>query len=415
VDAQELEVLKNRNPGPFFNNLPESSANEISNENIVFLLSFPDVDFNQESVSFFISDAELQTLHIREKVFYAGKYQNTEKLSNSWDYRHFTIPSRFLIEEEIFFTGRNITKEPLTLAPSIVQANALDNGLVDIIAKSKTGIVFMIFFLGAIAIFLVYTIGLTMQTGNPDFKFYAYYLGAILLHNLIQADAFLKIFAFFPRNPIWYHHLNEFLQMFIYAFFALFIKVFLDVKKQKPILAKFIDRSIAAIIVFAFVFLGTALITKDFSFIQDYLSILWLVVAALGAIIVTGVTRKSANPVRYYILVGSFFLLVGSFLELYSSLSQVGGYNWNLYAIPKNQWYPFNYTQAAILLETVCFALGIGYKIRMTDLERQRNIDLEKRLLEKELSALRSQMNPHFLFNSLNSVNNYIMKEDPQS
>lgn len=38
--------------------------------------------------------------------------------------------------------------------------------------------------------------------------------------------------------------------------------------------------------------------------------------------------------------------------------------------------------------------------------------DLEKRTINAELSALRSQMNPHFIFNSLNSIYNFILDKD---
>lgn len=39
----------------------------------------------------------------------------------------------------------------------------------------------------------------------------------------------------------------------------------------------------------------------------------------------------------------------------------------------------------------------------------------EKQIIEKEMQALRSQMNPHFMFNSLSSINHYIMNEEPRN
>jgi ligand-binding sensor domain-containing protein len=39
----------------------------------------------------------------------------------------------------------------------------------------------------------------------------------------------------------------------------------------------------------------------------------------------------------------------------------------------------------------------------------------EKKIAEVEMSSLRAQMNPHFMFNSLNSINNFILKNDPDN
>lgn len=55
---------------------------------------------------------------------------------------------------------------------------------------------------------------------------------------------------------------------------------------------------------------------------------------------------------------------------------------------------------------------ALDYYKRYTD-ERQRTSELESKLRQAELNALKMQLQPHFLFNTLNAISNFAM-EDPK-
>ncbi len=52
------------------------------------------------------------------------------------------------------------------------------------------------------------------------------------------------------------------------------------------------------------------------------------------------------------------------------------------------------------------------YKRKRDALEQKKIADFNTKVAETELKALRSQMNPHFIFNSLNSISDYMEKHD---
>lgn len=68
------------------------------------------------------------------------------------------------------------------------------------------------------------------------------------------------------------------------------------------------------------------------------------------------------------------------------------------------------------LMFALMAALTYGVVRRIIYLREKRlkeQADFEKKMKETELKVLRSQMNPHFIFNSLNAIRDYVLKNNP--
>lgn len=71
---------------------------------------------------------------------------------------------------------------------------------------------------------------------------------------------------------------------------------------------------------------------------------------------------------------------------------------------------------AVIVVFAVLFLLAgilfMNYRRRQADLQYQKELLLKAKISDVELQVLRLQMNPHFIFNSLNSIGDYIQKSN---
>jgi len=54
-------------------------------------------------------------------------------------------------------------------------------------------------------------------------------------------------------------------------------------------------------------------------------------------------------------------------------------------------------------------------RIQIIQQQEQEKTEMNKRISESELKALRAQMNPHFMFNAINSIQNFVVKNDSRS
>jgi len=50
---------------------------------------------------------------------------------------------------------------------------------------------------------------------------------------------------------------------------------------------------------------------------------------------------------------------------------------------------------------------------RITNIRHE--AELKQKIAETEMMALRAQMNPHFIFNCLNSINRFVLRNDTEA
>lgn len=72
------------------------------------------------------------------------------------------------------------------------------------------------------------------------------------------------------------------------------------------------------------------------------------------------------------------------------------------------------YAIGALMLLAGSVILFIQYKKRRDIIEKKHDAELQAEITDTEMKALRSQMNPHFIFNALNSINDSILKLDAE-
>lgn len=158
-------------------------------------------------------------------------------------------------------------------------------------------------------------------------------------------------------------------------------------------------------------------------------------------------TTKSKDPVKWFLFTGILSLMIlwclpG--LNLYTPSTHM---NRELFLIIN---FPIVFLMLGLVIEAICFSFALTYRSKLVLLEKNKlqasyNLQLQTSLLQKtkelkaqnelvesqkikqveeafkykiaetEMTALRAQMNPHFIFNCLNSIKLYTLENDSQT
>ena len=185
-----------------------------------------------------------------------------------------------------------------------------------------------------------------------------------------------------------------------------------------------------------------------FPFNLDYYGIILTPFAiVLLNIVLLILTVKSQSSVKWFLFTGIVSLLVLWCLPLLNPYSPPTDMNYELFLIIN---FPVTFLMLGLVIEAICFSFALTYRsklvlvernklqenyneqlnaalqLRTTELDEQNKLVetqkikqvetlFAKKIAEMEMTALRAQMNPHFIFNCLNSIKLYTLENDSQT
>lgn len=258
------------------------------------------------------------------------------------------------------------------------------------------------FYQGGLGVIFVIILLIYYQNRSEKlYKYYLFYLLSALMFTFLKSRPFTYIGKLIGTLPLFRIFGAE---VFIWGGFAaylLFVSELLNIRQQSPKFHQFIKLLSKVFISYAILLFIWLVFTND-SGLANWLFIYSRIPLIITNIIVLFLAITSLkSPLLKYVLWSNALLFVfGIIAWLKASFflqQKWPGILNHVFTLP-----------FAISLESIVFAMAIAKKIGD---ERQAKNALEKKAIEVEMMALRSQMNPHFVFNSLNTVRYFVLSD----
>lgn len=315
---------------------------------------------------------------------------------------------------------------------------------------------FLYFYIISLSTILVFAIVFWFRLRK---KLYLYYLGYLFFQlafglAVLQSTAasFGNVFEYFPKTS-W--ALFEPLQFLFVGFYIFFILHLLTIKRFDKLLAKTLKTFGIFCFIYAIARFGIDYYHENWAFRGYVFTIIRIIVIPLNLLLIFWIIYRVKHPLIVYFIIGQSAFFIGASLSsyiVYAGLHLVPG---GLFNFPHSPNIVF---QFGLLIEVFCFSLALSENISLLQKEKEKtherligqlqknrllqegmNYELDKMVNEKteeliqlyskmekhkeeqikssfnqkmrelEMAALRSQMNPHFLFNSLNAIKHLIM------
>ncbi len=300
---------------------------------------------------------------------------------------------------------------------------------------------FTILFSGFLLTLSIYHFLLYFQHKDRVYLFYSLYTFLIFTSSYPNTET--SFFNDATLNPDPYLHFLIIPREWIYnTMYLVFAKALVEFNIYKPKINKFLNVSLIILSTVLVLSMLVAYFTGKTTLVGTIYAYFFSSTIGILALFSLYVLYTMNTGLKYYVLIGSFIYLI---------LAESAFY------LTNNEQKATIIFYTGIIIENILFSLALGYKQKMILQEKndsqqklilqfqeneklrlkvhsqlQKDVKLlneqakinklekakvksDKELLELKISSLQSQMNPHFIFNSLNAIKLYIIDNEKEN
>ncbi|WP_298364973.1 histidine kinase [uncultured Lutibacter sp.] len=253
---------------------------------------------------------------------------------------------------------------------------------------------------GGLFVLFIYHLLIFFQNKSKLYLYYSLYLLALTIYLLGDIST--------GYSKDIYNYLNFSVQFLAYAAYVSFARSLLETRTYLIKWDRYFAIETITLLILApfFViiqfFLGYEFQIKVFTLVAPLLTIFTIISYYVVY------TRIKDNFSKYFVFGSLIYLILAniSFLEVFIGKE----------IFIRNNVQPMFFVYIGAFLQCIIFSIIIGFTIKRVE-QRSKNAEVRlaiklKEMEELKMTALQSQMNPHFLFNSLNSINNFVIKNE---
>ncbi len=301
---------------------------------------------------------------------------------------------------------------------------SIQNNFAEEIIQSHT---LAILFNGFFLTLFLYHLMIFIQTQKMVYLYYCLYVLSLLIYFYPKNPYYLYLFALEDTFSMRYHFYNVLIQPFIYFWYFNFLRSFVEKEKNYQNIKRFLHY----LSMFCLITISLLIVEYQYQWTGYFYTIynVFRILVIIICMTLISYFIKNYTPVIKYILIGASFFLIGALLAFGLSGKEM---------IFGSKITAILFMKIGSVIEILLFALGLGARIKLIEQQKQ---DTQTRLInelqkneklqtaleqklqqeisiikyEKEIALLesrllRSRMNPHFIFNSMNALKRFVLE-----